>query len=332
MTPEGGEARVELKRFLCGVPFSHVRDITPEERKELIRELVPHGGLAVVSLLAMIVFVAQAIRAGGGFHPVVWSLTGGILTAVLVFCHSRARDHLATLRSGKVSVYIGRMNDLEVFDRATEHFQANHEAGEHFDRYVEILAIGGGDRLWRLEGISDLGALRKVRPIDLALIPDRDERGARPLSEEEREELRLRAADFHGFGVFVAKNLFAWYLMLQAVKFLQLFIPTVIWPVATLAFLGIAFAIWVPYVKRRRFARMLREDAEAGIVRDGALASGLPWVVDGEPARWRLGRAAGSGSAVSKEQAILLQQNRDSEEADEDEEFVRQALAGGNSP
>jgi hypothetical protein len=71
--------------------------------------------------------------------------------------------------------------------------------------------------------------------------------------------------------------------------------------------LCLSVQIWKPYLRRRAFARMLLRDARAGMVREGWLSSGLPWVVNGEPARWRVGRPKGGTHGVTKEQALELQ-------------------------
>ena len=40
---------------------------------------------------------------------------------------------------------------------------------------------------------------------------------------------------------------------------------------------------------------------------DGVLSSGLPWVIGGEPARWRVGRPKGGLNGISKTDALQLE-------------------------
>ena len=49
------------------------------------------------------------------------------------------------------------------------------------------------------------------------------------------------------------------------------------------------------------------QDRRAGKVTDGFLPSGLPWVVDGQPARWRVGRPLGGTNGITREQALKLE-------------------------
>lgn len=324
---EGSDLRVELKRYLGGVPFSHVRKITEEERKAIWKEILPYALVAVLFIAAILVVASiPMVRTSAALRDAF----AAILLLVPAYCLYWAWPHLKTLRSGKVFAYIGQMRYIAAFDVVQEHYQKNHEVGEHFDRYIEILATGNGDRIWRLEGIANNGSLRGVRSIQLALIPDHDERGVRPLTREEIKELRLRASGFLQIRGFVAKNLMALFMTLQATRLLTQVVPELFRAGFATAFIMVLVSlfVWAPYIKRWKFAHLLKRDAKDGTVTDGMLRSGLPWAVRGEPARWRLGTAKGGTNGVSREEALALEDD----EEELDSELARQAMEAGAAP
>lgn len=295
--------RVELRRFLGGVPFSHIRDITSAERKTLTMEVLPYGLLSLL-LLGGTIWGAVAVASSLGL---VLTLVA-FLALPIVYCVSWAWPHLQTLRTGQIYVYIGRMNDLTAFDVVQAHYREKRETAQHMDRYIEILATGRGDRLWRLEGITNHGALKGVRSRWLALVPDQDENGRRTLTPEETKELRLRARDFVTIGPFLGKQIVGIFGAIQGAQILKLMfseIPSM--PTLYVLLALITLCVWVPYVKRLSFARTLRNDARTGVVENGSLNSGMPWVIGGEPARWRVGTAKGSTNGVTITHAWALE-------------------------
>jgi hypothetical protein len=301
------EPRVELRRFLGGVPFSHEREITPAERGELRKETVPYIALGVLFLvLSIVAFVGTWL---GGTVMVPLGVTIGIALASVPLCsYFWVRPLLQSLRSGLISVYLGRLSDIAAFDATQAHYKGQSQIGEHLNRYVEILAIGETDRIWRFEGIPHHDALAAVRPVRVAMIPDRDERGERRLTREEVRELRLRASEFRKVGPFLLQEAMATFVAGGFYIFTFGFPgPWSAW--GGLAVLGLLnVLIWGPYLRRLRFAVTAMRDAKAGVVRDGWLPSDMPWVIGGEPARWRIGRVVNGTNAVTKEQAIALEQ------------------------
>jgi hypothetical protein len=322
---EERDLRVELKRYLGGVPFSHIRQVTREERKAIWKEILPYGLLALIFLTGIVWILVLAVR-----DPVIASFAG-ILALVPAYCLYWAWPHLRTLRSGEVFVYIGQMQNVAAFDVAQEHYQRNYEMRQHLNRYIEILATGKGDRIWRLEGLPNNGSLRGVGAIQLALIPDHDEQGVRLLTAEEREELRLRARGFLRVQGFLTKNLVALWGVLTLVRVVGQLVPELSrgWFLSIMVAVIASVIVWSPYLKRWKFARMLKHDARAGTVEDGTLYSGLPWVVRGEPARWRLGAASGGTSGVTKEEALAFEDEYYEDDLEEEEELARQAIEAG---
>lgn len=300
-----GELRVELRRFLGGVPFSHEREMMPEELAALRGEMVPFATLGVLFFL-LSAFVLKTALGGGAVEPLL-VLVSAVIAIIPGCCLHWIWPHIQALRSGKVAVYIGRMSDIAAFDVVQEHYRKKAGVDAHLNRYIEILAIGNGHRIWRLEGIPNNEALSGVRPIWLALVPDHDERGERSLTQEEARELRLRAADFRQKGIFCFQQLLLSVPCLILFSFVYALVGSLAAPIGLIFWLVASIGLWLPYLKRRKFALMLIRDAKAGVVRDGWLSSGMPWVVNGEPARWRVGRPRGGAHGVTKDQALALE-------------------------
>lgn len=304
MTPhDEQDLRVELRRFLGGIPFSHEREITSTERGELRKEVAPYVGFGLLFFLLSVAVFAVTIFEAAVMGPVMVTV-GLALSAVPISCYYWMRPALQTLRSGRLSVYLGRMNNIVAFDAVQAHYHGRPEVAAQLHRYVEVLAIGKGERIWRFEGLPNHEALSGVRPVWVATVPDRDERGERRLTDEEVRELRLRASEFRKARPFLLRAVAATFVSLVLFGFTIHF--TWSW-VALIVWLGLEGAIWIPYIDRLLFAQMLSRDARKGVVRNGWLSSGMPWVIDGEPARWRTGRSRGGTNSVTKEQAIALE-------------------------
>ena len=304
MSPsEPHDLRVELRRFLGGIPFSHEREITPDERRILRKEVIPYIGFGFLFLgLSLSAFLAIFLKTAV-IVPTMLML-GVALAAVPICCYYWARPALQALRTGRLSVYLGRMSDIAAFDTVQAHYRGHPDIAAHLHHYVEILALGEGDQIWRFEGISNQEALAGVRPVWVATVPDHDERGERRLTEEEARELRLRASEFRKIGPFLVQEAVATIIALIFYAFTYGFPgPLAAWG-GLIVWGLINVVVWLPYIRRCLFARMLKRDVRAGVVREGWLSSGMPWVVKGEPARWRTGRAVGGTNAVTKAQAI----------------------------
>lgn len=252
-------------------------------------------------------------------------MTATVAVPISTFLVYRVWPQIQTLRSGRLHVYIGPLRDLAAFDAIHDLFRMHHSVGEHLNRYVEVLALGDGDRIWRVEGEDVKGPVRNVRSVRLALLPDLDESGTRALTREERDELALRISDFKRKGNFVREALLSTLMAYPAANAVGIFLPRLKDAVAILTLVVAMYVVWKPYVKRRKFAKVLQADLNAGFVQGGSLSSQLPWVVNGAPARWRTGRPRGGTTGVTTLQAMHLE--RDEEEDDPDEELVRQALA-----
>lgn len=299
------DLRVELRRFLAGIPFSHTRELSPEERGRLRRKLLPYlatGGGAIVVGLLSILGLSTAAAPMAILFIVMMAIT-------LALCGYWAWPFIQALRSDLAYVYIGRMNDLVNFDVAQSHYRSREKDVEvYVNRYIELVAVGKGDRIWHLEGISNDETLAGVRSIWLALVPDHDERGERPLTKEEIAELRLRSREFVQIAPFLVSGVAATFIILAVIGILQVLASYLVVPLGILLWGATAYLIWSPYAKRWKFGQMMRKDARNGKVRDGILPSGLPWVVKGEPARWRVGRPKGGTNGVTMEQALWLEE------------------------
>jgi hypothetical protein len=302
---DAADLRVELRRFLGGIPFSHTRELSPEERKQLRRKGMPYfavGGGAILVGLASVFGLSTAAAPMAVLFIVMMIITLGL-------CAYWARPFVQALRSDTAYVYIGRMNDLVNFDVAQSHYRSHEKQVEvYVNRYIELVAVGKGDRIWHIEGIPNDETLAGVRSIWLALVPDHDEQGERPLTEEEIAELRLRSREFIQVMPFITSGIAASAIVLAVIGIAQVLVSFLAAPLGFLLWVATAYLIWTPYSKRWKFGEMLRKDARAGKVRDGILTSGLPWVVKGEPARWRVGRPKGGTNGVTKEQALWLEE------------------------
>lgn len=302
---DAASLRVELRRFLAGIPFSHTRELTPEERKQLKRKRLPYlivGGGAIVVAGLSVLGLSSAAAPMAVLFLVMMAITLGL-------CTYWAWPFFQALRKNLAYVYIGRMHDLVNFDVAQSHYRAHErEVETYVNRYIELVAVGKGDRIWHLEGIDNDETLAGVQSIWLALVPDHDERGERPLTKEEISELRIRSREFVQITPFLVSGIAASLIVLAVIGIIQALASFLVVPLGFLLWVATAYLIWTPYAKRWKFGQMLRKDARKGTVRDGILSSGLPWVVNGEPARWRVGRPKGGTNGVTKEQALWLEQ------------------------
>lgn len=277
--PADIESKIELRRYLAGVPYSHRRLLSQEETKALRREMsVGYGLLALISCCQIAFLVAGS----------AWF--GAVLLAgpsLMVACYYA--PHWRSLKSGKVHAYIGRLQDLRSSDAVQKHLARAPGFSANIDRHVEVLALGDGSRLWRVEGLSVGHLLASVEPIEIAIIPDMDEHQARPLTYPERKEIELRIREFLSFKVVwrvVVDNIWkAVGATFACVLCLHNFALNIFLGCLLICFLG-ELTRQIPKICA---AFRLRSDLRTGIVKDGRLASGTPWVTNGEPAAWRLG-------------------------------------------
>jgi hypothetical protein len=303
-TPEGG-LRVELRRYLAGIPHSHRRALTPEERRAIRRIIVPYILIGVFFIgLSAGVFVLSVAKSAVFFAY----LMGALLLTVPGWCAFWTWPFVQALRADALDVYIGPLRRLTGFDAAHDHYLRRPEVEAWVDRYVELHAVGDGERIWRLEGVENGEALSEVRSVRVALVPDQDERGERPLTPEEKREISLRARDLRRWPPIlaaVAAALFVGWFLSGAGSDVGSDIPR--W-VGLAGGLVIFARYTLPLLSRWRFGGQLRRDQRTGTVRDGRLASGTPWVVDGEPARWRTGWIRGGSEYwLSRERADRLE-------------------------
>ena len=297
------DLRVELRRYLAGIPFSHRRELSPSERRELwarTRPYLLYGGTFLVVSLFILVAFWKALGFGAWFgFATFFSMPAACLYWMWPFVQA--------LRANQIDVYIGRMHQLTNFDVALDHYLKSEAVKSNVNRYVELHAVGNGDRIWKLEGVENDETLSAVRSIRVALVPDHDERGERPLTDEERAELLLRARDLARPAPILATALVTLIICLSIGGIL---IET------ALGFTGpVVLALWLlstylalkPYAQRWQFGRHALKDRRIGKVTDGVLPSGLPWVVNGEPARWRVGRPRGGTNGITRDQAVELE-------------------------
>ncbi|MGV3617660.1 MAG: hypothetical protein ACO1SV_20230 [Fimbriimonas sp.] len=314
------DLRVELRRFLAGIPFSHLRELSPQERSDLKRQALPYhivGGLgAGLSVLFSFFLGTEAAP--------LWTLMIALGISAFLFCLYWVLPFWQALRKNQAYVYIGRMNDLVNFDVAQDHYRRTAPLEPYVNRYIELTAIGKGDRIWRLEGIPNDETLSGVRSMWLALVPDHDERGERPLTKEEVAELRIRAADFMRIPPMIVSGVAGAIAAMIVYRILEVVVPLLAFPISLVLWIAASYLVWTPYLRRWRFGKLLRGDMRVGKVRDGILASGLPWVVNGEPARWRVGRPKGGTNGVTMEQALELEASA--------REAARRAEAAAENP
>ncbi len=294
--------RVELRRYLAGIPFSHRREMSEDEVRQIRRQVRPYLACSLVFGVLAAVFVTLSRTEMGGFGYFM-ALVFGI---VPVCCLGWAAPFLRALRQRVLDVYIGPMNALTSFDVAQSYYLKQRDMAANVGRYVELLAIGGGDRIWKLEGVGNDETVAGVRSVYVALVPDHDERGRRPLTPEERKELRVRSRDFMQIGpvllatLATALTVAIFYGVAREVGYGNL-------AVAFLVFLVGLYYATADFRKRWAFGNLLLKEERAGIVENGILPSGLPWVVSGQPARWRVGRAKGDRSGVTLQLARSLE-------------------------
>lgn len=303
--PEPG-SRVVLKRYLAGIPYSHRRPLTPIERRWIWSKVLPYVCLGVGFILIGVLLLIWGVANKSPFLG-LFAFLGLVYSAGL--CAKWAWPFLQSLRAGVVDVYIGPLHRLDRFDAAHDYYLAEEEVSEYVQRYVELLAVGKGERIWRLEGVENDEKMAAVRSVYVATIPDVDEIGERPLTPQESEELRLRAREFRRTLPFLAggTSLLSVLAMLLTVTQEIPRAGAVVWALV----LAAAIVGLQPLIKRFRFGTILLRDRKQGTVTDGNLSSGLPWVVRGEPARWRIAQPkGGSYHGITVEAARGLEEGR----------------------
>lgn len=301
-SPEAPHA--EWKRFLGGIPFSHVRDLTPDERKairgEVLRYLAVAAGLLLIGAIVTVGSFQSELLAIGFIAAI--PMAGGV-----GYCLAWIWPYWQTLRSGKIHLYVGHPSAIPAFDEIQAFYRSELGLDRGLGHRIEILAIGDGGRAWRLNDVSNDERLAGVRPLSVALLLGDHDSGRRSLTAEELQELRGRAKEVgrigaHGIYLFVGG------LIIVAV------LPS------SLAFAGVlahplALAIWLVgnglivrgLIRRQRTRTLLLQDADAGIVENGRLNSGLLWISRGWPARWRTGQPGEMSEGITAIDADVLE-------------------------
>jgi hypothetical protein len=287
---EGGETRVVLRRYLAGVPYSHRREMAPVERRMIWAQILPYvcagSGLFLSGLVLLILGALNESTFLGWMAFLGLGISAG-------FCAQWAWPFIQALRARVLDVYIGPLYRLDGFDAAHDLYLQNDEVSNYLQRYVELLAVGNGERIWQLEGVGNDEKMASVRSVLVATVPDVQENGRRPLTREEKEELLLRARELRRIAPFAAGGFF----LLSTLAFLAAITASLPQPYTAgiLCALGLVSAVLGvrPLVARYRFGTTILRDRKRGEVIDGTLPSGLPWVVKGEPARWRVAQPKG---------------------------------------
>lgn len=274
----------EMRRYLAGVPYSHERPLSTDERTQIWRRLRSPGLLALgTSMLAGTLtfqFAREPILVGLG-------VLGMVLVPLLVVI--AYRPYLMALLHNRLQVFIGVLQPISGGDLVQQHFHKIHpNFAAELNRMVEVLAVGDGRRLWKLEGVEVRSELTQVREVRHAVLPDVPESGERELLPAERMELRRRL--LHEVSpitylvitcvvitLFLATN-----PRLRAGTYLPQLVPVLIMLVGR------------NWPKSIAIMRGLLTSLRRGTVTDGRLASGWVWSVNGQPAAWRLSTTSAS--------------------------------------
>lgn len=304
MTPSAApERHAEWKRFLGGIPYSHARGLEPEERQALRREALRYEWVSLASVVLAGV-VATAVYAD---FPIFAFVIALVPVVVIGYCLAWVRPFWQTLRSRQIHLYVGHPSALPEFDEIQNFYRGNLGLEKGLNQRIEILAIGNGDRAWRLNDVPNDERLAGIRPIAVALLPNDLDPNRRTLTPEEVTELRNRAREVGRFGAHAV------YVLVGACVAVALFPDRLGFagPMAT----PLAFILWivfnlplaVPLYRRQLTRRLLLQDAEAGTVEDGRLSSGLLWIRRGWPARWRTGHPGEMSEGISVLGADVLE-------------------------
>lgn len=282
---------VKLKRYLAGVPFSHARALTSAERRELLHRLLRPIAVSLVVVVLSYCALGYLDRLGA-FAVVVLLQALWILAFV-----SRIFPYFVALRENCVHVYLGKLADIGTGEIVRKHFLKHYpEFTKEVGRSVEVLSVGNSQRLWKVEGYRAKTELTTVVPTFLATLPDVDETTPRNLTTPEILELRSRLRHEHGT-----------YISLPLLIYLGCMLPQGGKPPLSHAILVVDIAaslillLFTAFRLRKAWPaiRVLRNDLREGTVRNGQLASGLPWVARGEPAAWRSSSLAKHKSLTS---------------------------------
>lgn len=264
--------------YLAGMRCVEVRPPTAEEEKVLA--LLGYGGgtLGTVGALFLMELVRNSawLRALGAWS-VILAIAGmlGLVIASMV-----AGPALRSLRRKKVLVFRGPVLRLGPFDTNQKRLFENRPYPD------EMIVMANGRTVLRrgnrlLPSLSLLKAPSRVAP----------DRGpdTRKLSAAEEEELRRLIRTYRNLDGA------AWVPMLVVPLGSFLILPWVLnlmqVSVVCLTILALLCLFVVPrWQTWWSFSRRLKRDLKDGVITNGNLWSGMPWLVHGEPAPWRTAR------------------------------------------
>lgn len=262
--------------YLAGMRLADIRLPTVVEQR--ILAVIGYGGVLVGTLSG--IFILEVFRDPRWLrhYPLLCAFVLAASFLGLAFAAFVAEPALRTLRRGKVLVFKGPTLSLGPFD-------ANQQKLFTKKPYpVEMVVMANRRTVLRAgrRFVPCITRLREPCRVSRDRGPD-----TRRLTEAERQELRRLVKRF-------GKP--------DAVSWLPLLIiPVVGVPLVGQftnvpnAFFGICALLTlvtvVVYLRKMSswtaFSRLLEKDLEDGVISSGNLWSGLPWLVNGEPAGWR---------------------------------------------
>ncbi|MGV3617661.1 MAG: hypothetical protein ACO1SV_20235 [Fimbriimonas sp.] len=265
--------------YVAGMKNAGTRTLTARETRLL--QWQAYGGL-VLGVVAGVALPELFRRGPWAEGATFWS-TLLLIAAVVAFLASLVfvGPALRTLRAGYVFLYRGAVRPLGAFDGNQVELFGNKPAPD------EIVVMADRRTVFQVDGTLQLRPLPLMRPSFVA-----GDRGpdTRPLSELERRELREISRGYLRLNLpallQVISSPMAMLVVARRMGLLERWgeMPFVVVAVALIAI--VVAAHWSPF----RFARRLRKDLAAGTLADGRLASGVPWLSEGDVATWRLAR------------------------------------------
>lgn len=256
----------------------------PTERETRVLQILGNGGAALGAISSFV--LVEMIRGAAWLqlYPSFSILLGvGSLIGILLAFYLSG-PALRTLRQGRVLVFAGRPRALAALD-------ANQRVLFKDRPYPnEIVLMADRRTILRMDHrfLPTLERLQSARRIAGERGPD-----TRRLTPEEKEELRCHIRTFRRPAPA------AWLPVLIIAAFPTLFILRsreeliigsggVFGGLTLLFTLLFLFKMW----SWLRFSQRLKCDLKDDVITGGNLWSGIPWLVDGEPAGWRIARPA----------------------------------------
>jgi hypothetical protein len=262
--------------YLAGMRLSHTRPPTDAERWVLA--VVGYGGGLIGALLGT--FAVELVRDPMWLrnYPLLCIIALVVSPFGIGFAAFVAEPALRTLRREKVLVFKGPVLSLGPFDANQQKLFMNKP-------YPDEMVVMANRQTVLRAGKRFLPYFNRLKE-PCRVVRDRGP-DTRRLTEAERQELRRLIKRFG------RPDVVTW-IPLLIIPFIS--VPIVSrFAALEVAFFGICallilFTAALYFHKMsswKAFSRLLEKDLEDGVISSGNLWSGLPWLVNGEPAGWR---------------------------------------------